>query len=143
MVSVQYTKSEKDRSTHSGATSRLNHLQMSCLSHHREYTVPVCRELEGRKYLQKKRVSLIFLEYIRTPDQKQDGKELFFAAPTSQNPQTYQNHIGSYSRSLLLYMTLEFNLHRSLCVYFMQFFLSVLLQQAEVVRTYVKVNILC
>lgn len=59
---------------------------MSCLSHHREYTVPVCRELEGRKYLQKKRVSLIFLEYIRTPDQKQDGKELFFAAPTSQNP---------------------------------------------------------
>lgn len=42
MVSVQYTKVEKGRSTYLVLCHILNHLLVLCLGHHREYTDSVC-----------------------------------------------------------------------------------------------------
>ena len=85
MVSVRYTKAEKDRSTHSGATSRFeSFIDELFVSSQRIY----CSCMQGPAGKKISSEEKILLEYIRSLDQKRDGKEpfFFFALQTSQNP---------------------------------------------------------
>lgn len=58
MVSVQYAEVEKGRSTYSVLRHILNHLLVSCLGNHREYTDSVCWEMWRRKITPKEKGGL-------------------------------------------------------------------------------------